>query len=365
MKAAVLRCANKPLSLEELELLPPREGEVSVRFAASGVCHSDLSRIEGKRKQALPIVLGHEAAGVIEAVGPGVTNVAPGDHVVLSFLYDCGRCFFCSIGKPNLCEIGLSMLRDGVQLDGTTRLRKGDEVIHHMVISSFGERGVVPARCATRIPKDVPLHVAALIGCGVLTGTGSVFNTSRVTAGSTVLVIGAGGVGLNVIQACSIVGASVIAVADISDSKLEMARKFGATHFINAKTENVVDKAKELSSGRGVDYAFEVIGNPATIRQIYDAIRPAGTAVVVGLAPQGTCCEVDASVMPLTEKVVMGSMYGSFRPVVDIERLVRMYQAKELKLDELVTKTYRLDQINDALHDLHGGTLARGVIRYD
>lgn len=365
MKAAVLRQYGAPLSLEDLDLLPPQDGEVLVRFAASGVCHSDMTRIEGKRPSALPIVLGHEAAGHVEQVGPGVTHLVPGDRVVLSFLYDCGQCYYCCSGRPNLCEVGRGILRGGTMPNGTTRLRKGDEEIHHMVVSSFAEKGVVPARCAVKIPDEVPLEAAALIGCGVLTGTGAVFNTASVRPGDSVLVVGTGGIGLNVVQGAKIAGASVIAVSDLNPDKLATAREFGATHLIDARTEDPIAAARNLTQGRGVDHAFEAIGNTHTIRQCYDAVRPGGKAVVVGIAEVGACCEVEAISLPMTEKILTGSFYGSYRPRLDVERLVDLYRSNRLRLDELISRRYRLDQINDAFHDLHSGILTRGVISYE
>ncbi|MBC7133666.1 MAG: Zn-dependent alcohol dehydrogenase [Roseovarius sp.] len=365
MKAAVLRAYREPLSLEEVDLLPPQTGEIRIRFAASGVCHSDMTRIEGARPSPLPIILGHEASAYVEELGPGVEGLQVGDRVVLSFLYDCGRCFFCRSGHPNLCEVGVGMLRNGTMPDGTTRLRKGDEVLYHMTVSSFAEEAVVPARCATRVPDELPMDVAALIGCGVLTGTGAVFNAARVSPGDSVLIIGAGGVGLNAVQAAAIAGASVIVVSDINPDKLAIARDFGATHVVDARTEDPVAIARDLTHGRGVDFAFEVIGRPATIRQCHDAIRPAGTAIVVGVGEVGDCCEIDTASLPFSEKVLTGTLYGGARPGLDVERLVDLYLNDRLRLDELITRTYRLDQINEAFHDLHEGRLARGLIRYE
>lgn len=364
MKAAVLRAYGQPLSIEDVDLLPPQDGEVMIRYAASGICHSDMTRMQGKRPSALPIVLGHEASGYVEEIGPGVTGLAKGDRVVLSFLYDCGRCFYCCSGRPNLCEVGMGMLKNGTMPDGTTRLRRCTEVIHHMVISSFAEYGVVPARCVTKIPDSVPMESAALIGCAVLTGTGAVFNTGEVRPGDSILVVGSGGVGLNVIQGAAIAGASVILVSDINPEKLAIAREFGATHTIDAREQDPVAAARSLTQGRGVDFAFEAIGHKATIRQCYDAIRPGGKAIVVGASEAGSCCEIEALTL-IQEKVLTGSFYGGARPRLDVERLTQLYGAGRLKLDELITRTYSLDQINEAFHDLHDGTLARGLIRYE
>ena len=237
MKAAVLRAYRAPLSIEEIDLLPPKSGEIRVRYAASGVCHSDMGRIEGARASSLPIVLGHEASAYVEELGPGVTGFEIGDRVVLSFIYDCTECYFCRSGHPNLCEVGMGMLRNGTMPDGTTRLRKGDEVLHHMTVSSFAEQAVLPARCATKIPDDMSMDVAALIGCAVLTGTGAVFNAAPVSPGDSVLIIGAGGVGLNTVQAAAIAGATTIIVSDMNPEKLKLAQSFGATHLVDARNE--------------------------------------------------------------------------------------------------------------------------------
>lgn len=364
MKAAVLRTYRSPLCIEDIGLLPPQSGEIRVRFAASGIGHSDMTRIEGARASSLPIVLGHEASAYVQELGPGVTGLKLGDRVVLSFLYDCGDCYFCHSGHPNLCEVGIGMLRSGTLADGTTRLRKGDEIIHPMTVSSFAEEAVVPARCATRIPDDMSME-AALIGCAVLTGTGAVFNTAQVRPGESVLVVGSGGVGLNIVQAAVIAGASIIIVSDMNPENLKMAHSFGATHLLDARSEDPVAKAKELTRGRGVDFAFEAIGNKVTIRQCYDAIRSAGKVIVVGAAEAGSCCEIEALTLPFTEKTLTGSMYGGARPGLDIERLIDLRSSKRLRLEELISQTYRLDQINEAFHDLHEGRLARGLIRYE
>lgn len=365
MKAAVLREYGQPLSIEDLDLLPPGPGEVRVRFAASGVCASDMTRIQGKRASSLPIVLGHEASGYVEELGPGVTGLAPGDRVVMSFVYDCGECFYCRAGQPNLCEVGLDMLRLGHMPDGTTRLRRGDEVIHHMVVSSFAEYGVVPARCAIRIPDSMPMDAAALIGCAVLTGTGAVFNTGKVRPGESVMVVGTGGVGLNIIQGAAIAGAGKIIAVDINPDKLDIARQFGATHTIDAGKTDPVTAARELTGGRGVDYALEALGHTKTVEQCFAAVRKGGKAIVVGVGEAGTCCELDILTMALQEKSVAGCFYGSTRPRPDVERLAQFYEDGRLKLDELITRDYRLDQVNAAFDDLRSGVLARGLIRYE
>lgn len=364
MKAAVLRGYNQPLTIEEVELLPPREGEIKVRFAASGVCHSDLTRIQGQRPSSLPIVLGHEAAGTVVEVGPGVTKFAPGDHVVLLFLYRCGKCHQCTIGRPNLCQVGAKILAEGTLLDGTTRLRKGHEVLYHMVVSSFGEYGVLPQECAVKIPEDVPLDKAALIGCGVLTGTGAVFNKAKVQPGSSVMVMGAGGVGLNVVQAAAVAGATKIIAVDKVRSKLDLALEFGATHVVDASRVDPVEEVKRLTGGNGADYSFEVIGHPATIRQTYDATCTGGMAIVIGVAHHQAEVNIYAMSLPFHEKILTGSFYGGTRGDIDVQRLVELYRQGKLKLDPLITKTYGLEEINDAFADMEQGKLARGLVVY-
>ena len=364
MKAAVYYRPNEPLSLEELELLEPQRNEVTVRIEAAGVCHSDLHFIDGLLPHPTPAVLGHEGAGVVETVGEGVTYVQPGDHVILSFIPSCGQCPYCIAGRPNLCTVGNRAAVRGTLLDGTTRLRKGDQEIYHMTCTScFAERSVVPESSLVRIRDDMPLDRAALIGCGVMTGVGAVINTAKVQAGSVVAVIGCGGVGLNVVQGASLSGAAKIIAVDVSDFKLELAQQFGATHTVNAATDpDVVGAIRQLSPG-GADYAFEVIGRTEAMRQAYDATRRGGMAIVVGLAPAGAEVSIPAASF-LQEKVLTGSSYGGARPRIDMPKLIDLYLAGKLKLDELISRRYPLDGINDAFQALREGEVARSVIQF-
>lgn len=364
MKAAVLRAYETPLSMEEVEVLPPGPSEVLVRFAASGVCHSDLTRIQGQRASALPIILGHEGAGIVEAVGPGVTAVGVGDRVVLSWMYGCGQCAYCAAGRPNLCRVGFRMLAEGTFPDGTTRFRRNGEAIHHMVVSSFGEFGVVPEGCAIPIPADVPFERAALIGCSVLTGVGAVTRTARVEAGTAVAVFGCGGVGLNVIQGAVLSGAGRIIAVDVQDDKLELATRFGATHTVRAGRADTVAAVRAAAGGLGADYAFEAIGRKETVGQAYAAIRPGGIAVVVGLMPSAADMVLPGTETVQQEKMLVGSFYGGSRPRIDIPRLIELYRGGRLRLDDLVTRTYAHAEINEALDDLGRGLLARGVVVY-
>ncbi len=355
MKAAVLTEAKKPLVIQDVEIADPGPGQVLVKTGASGVCHSDLHFIDGLWPVPTPAVLGHEAAGTVEQVGEGVTYVEPGDHVVLLFVPFCGVCSYCTTGRPNLCPQGRSR---------TPTLRIGDKsVAPFLSMSSFAEYMVVPEGGVVKIPKDVPFASAALVGCGVMTGVGAAINTAKVAPGSACAVIGTGGVGLNVIQGCALAGAERIIAIDINTNKLEMAREFGATHFIDASKEDPVAKVRELTEG-GADYAFEVIGLPEAITQAFDMARPGGEAIVVGMAPIGSEAKISAPAF-LGEKVLRGCVYGSTRPRYDMPRIISLYQAGKLKLDELVSRTYPLEGINDAFAALKNGEVARSVITFE
>jgi len=361
MKAAVFYGPHQPLSVEEVELAPPKAGEVLVKVAACGVCHSDLHFLEGKNPIATPCVLGHEAAGVVEGVGPGVQYVSPGDHVVISFVPTCGQCHYCLVGRPNLCTVGNRATAMGTMLDGTTRLsQQGRPVYHEACVAGFAPYTVVPEISLAKIRPDMPLDRAALLGCGVMTGVGAVFNTAHVQPGSDVAVIGCGGVGLNVIQGAFLAGASRIIAIDLLEHKLQLAQELGATHVVNASQEDPVAAVRRISPG-GVDYAFEVIGLPETIRQAFDMTRRGGMAVVVGLAPSGSQVSLPAAAF-LLEKTITGSAYGGTRFRVDIPRLVELYMSGRLKLDPLISRLYPLDQINDAFDALRRGEVARSII---
>jgi S-(hydroxymethyl)glutathione dehydrogenase/alcohol dehydrogenase len=304
----------------------------------------------------LPAVLGHEAAGVVEKVGDGVTHVQPGDHVILLFVPFCGTCDYCTTGRPNLCPRGRGL--------APTTLKIGDRVVPSFLsMSSFAEYMMVPESGVVNIRKDVPLSVAALVGCGVMTGVGAAINTAKVEPGASCAVIGTGGVGLNVIQGCSLAGAEKIIAIDVNPNKLEMAREFGATHFVNASNEDPIAKVRELTGG-GAHYAFEAIGLPAAIKQAFDMVRSGGEAVVVGMAPLGSEATISAPAF-LQEKVLRGCLYGSTRPRYDMPRLLDLYMSKRLKLDELVSRTYPIEGINDAFSAMKAGEVARSVIVFN
>ena len=360
MRAAVFYEVGQPLAVEAVELEPPRSGEVSVRIAATGVCHSDLHYIKGELTTPMPVVLGHEAAAVVEAVGDGVDSVRPGDHVVLLFAPACGRCRYCDSGRPHLCEMRYRVR--GKMPDGTTRLRKGGQELNHFTcVSSWAERAVVPESGVLPIGEDVPLTVAALLGCAVTTGVGAVVNTARVQAGSSVAVFGVGGVGVNVVQGARIAGAATIVAVDLLDHRLEAARRFGATHTVNAGQEDPVRAIQGLTGG-GADYAFEVIGRASTVRQAVDCIARGGVAVAVGLPPAREEYAVPGPAFVFNEKTLRACFYGSARLRADIPRLIDLYHGKRLLLDELITATYPLDRVNDAVAALDRGDGLRGLL---
>ncbi len=364
MNAAVLYKANTPLQIVDVEQEGPKAGEARVRVKAAGVCHSDWHIMNGDWQIPLPMVLGHEAAGIVDEIGAGVANVKPGDHVIFSFRAHCGRCFYCSIGRSILCD-GHQSAR-WAMIDGTTRLSRDGQAIFQMArIGTFSERVVCPAEMLVPIDKAMPWPQAALIGCCVPTGVGAVTRAAKVEAGTSVLVIGCGGVGLNVVQGARLAGAATIIACDLVDRKLEFAREFGATHTINAKQENVADGVRALTSGRGVDYAFDAIGGEQTTLQIVDAIRTGGLAMIVGMAAMSVRAPIAPYLMALQEKTLKGTLYGSVQPNVDFPWLVDLYLQGRLKLDQLVSRTYTLTEINEGFARMLSGEVARGVVVFE
>jgi S-(hydroxymethyl)glutathione dehydrogenase/alcohol dehydrogenase len=368
MKAAVLFEPNMPLQIEEVTLQAPKANEVLVRIAASGVCRSDHHLMTGATQHPLPVVLGHEGAGVVEAVGPGVTRAQPGDHVVLSWVPVCGDCFYCSNGLPAQCDTSIEPLWGGVMLDGTSRLSIGEQTIYHYTaLATFAEQVVVPESCCVPIRKEVPLKVAALIGCAVTTGVGAVVRRARVTPGSSVAVFGCGGVGLNVVQAAALSGAVPIIAVDISSDKLAMAERFGATYLLDASGESLdaVEAIHALTGGRGADYTFEAIGLPPVMKQAVDAARRGGTIVLVGLGPHGDKIELGAGTFTRSDKVLTSAYYGMTDPMRDMPTFLEWYLNGMLKLDELITHTFALDDVNKAFDAMQSGEAVRSVIVFD
>ena len=360
MKAAVLYEPKTPLKIEELDLNEPGPGEVLVKLMASGVCHSDWHIVKGDwTYHVLPTVLGHEGAGVVESVGSNVSAVKPGDHVILSWKPSCGTCEMCQKGWPNLCD------RSPV-VSSKPSVRGTGTVINQLAgLGTFANYTVVPEVAAVPIDKDIPFAQAALVGCGVTTGVGAVLNTAQVQPGSTVAVFGCGGVGLNCIQGSAIANAATIVAVDLLDNKLEMAREFGATHTVNASREDPVERIKELTDGKGAHYAFEAIGLAAEpFVQSVQCTRKRGITVWVGHAPVNTPVTIDArELMP--EKTVIGSMYGTARPQIEFPRLLNLYKAGKLKLDELITRRFPLEEVNSAFEVLGKGEVARSVLSLD
>jgi len=361
MKAAVMRAVGEPLHVEEVQIGTPGPREVLVRTAATGVCHSDLHVLEGSLPNPLPTVLGHEPAGVVEAVGDQVRHVVPGDHVIGCLSAFCGTCEYCVAGRPNLCEGEATMRRP----DEPPRLAKDGQPIAQFVhLSAFAEKMLVHENALVRIRRDVPLDCAALIGCGVTTGLGAVFNRARVPAGATVAVIGCGGIGLSVVQGCRIAGAGRIVAVDTVPMKLELAARLGATDTVNAADGNPVKAVVDLTAG-GVDYAFEAIGLAATVRQAVRMTRKGGTIVMIGVVPAGTSVELPGADIVLREKTILGCMMGSNRFRVDMPRYVELYRSGALRLDEMISARLPLDGVNDALDALRRGTAARSVIVFE
>lgn len=357
MKAAVLWERRAPLAIEDVELADPAPGEARVRIAASGVCHSDLHHIQRETWLLPPFVPGHEAAGVVEAVGEGVTRVKPGDRVISAFGVKCGECYFCLRGQFHLCATPYPQ---------NVRIRQGDRAITPCLnVGSFAEYANLDARNLVPIPDDMPMGPAALIACGVTTGIGAVINTAKVEPGASVAVIGLGGVGLNVVQGAVLAGAARIIAVDLVDYKLELARDFGATHVFNARHGDPVEEVRRLTGGWGADYAFEVIGLPQTITQAYEAIRKGGTAVVVGVAAEDAEVSINAVGMMRSGKTLLGCNYGSVRPYVDFPRYVDLYQNGRIKLDELISRRFALDEANEAFAAMERGEVARGIISFD
>jgi len=367
VKAAVLASVGQPLEIRtDVEVDEPHAGEVKVRMAASGVCHSDLSMQNGTLLTPTPVVLGHEGSGVIEALGEGVTDLAVGDHVVISWVPQCGSCYVCRRGQPELCEQSSMAVARGCLLDGTTRFSSGGAPLYQAgAAGTFAEVSVIPASGAVRIPADLDLTVAALLGCGVLTGVGAALNTARVGEGDIVAVVGCGGVGLNVIQGARIAGAAKIIAVDVNPAKLRTAEQFGATAVVNAGERDPVSAVMDLTGQRGADVAFEVIGLQPTIDQTITMTRRGGQAVLVGVPAMDVVVNIPAFFgLVLAEKTIKGCWYGSSDVQRDVPRLIEHYRAGRLKLDELISRTISVDEVNQAFDAMKAGEVARSVIEY-
>jgi alcohol dehydrogenase len=370
-RAAVLRemglprpyVESRPLRLEEVELAGPGPEELLVRVRAAGLCHSDLSVIDGSRPRPLPMVLGHEAAGEVLEVGPGTGGFAPGDQVVFSFVPACGHCLPCAEGRPALCEPGARANTAGTLLGGERRWRDADghELHHHLGVSAFAELTVVSARSAVRVDRDLAPEIAALFGCAVTTGVGAVVNTARVRAGESVAVFGLGGVGLAAVIGAVAAGAHPIVGVDVLPAKLEQARALGATHVVLASDERAVEAIREVTGG-GARHAIETAGHERALAQAYAATRRGGTTVVVGLPDPRVLLAVAAVGIVAEERTIQGSYLGSAVPARDVPRYVALYRAGRLPVDRLLSHRLRLDQLDEGFDRLARGEAVRQVV---
>ena len=367
IRAAVLERTGGELAVQDVDLAPPGPGEVLVRLAASGVCHSDQNAIDGTAATPCPAVLGHEGAGVVEALGDGVTAVAVGDHVTLSWAPSCGRCAECIRDLPQLCQAAWPAMGAGALLDGTTRLSRDGEPIHHYsLISSFAEACVVPERSCVVIPKDVPFDVAGLVGCAVTTGVGAVWNTARVRPGDRVAIVGCGGVGLSALLGAVAAGASEIIAVDVSEAKLAVARELGATQGVLwAGGPDETAEAVRQATGGGVDYAIEATGRPEAMTAAFLSTRNRGAAVLIGIPHEDAVLSVPALTIPRMERRILGSIYGSARPERDFLTILDLYRRGRLPLDRLVSHRLPLERIDEAFALMHAGEARRAELELE
>ncbi len=355
---------SKPLVIEELNLADPGPGEVLVEMAGAGLCHSDLSVIDGSRPRIMPMVMGHEASGIVREVGQGVHDLKPDDHVVFSFVPLCGHCLPCAIGRPALCEPGAAANTAGTLLSGRRPFRNMSdlEINHHLGVSAFSEHTVVAQESLIKIDSQLPLSTAALFGCAVMTGVGAVVNTAKVEPGSSVAVFGLGGVGLSTIMGARAAGAETIFAVDLLPDKLELAATVGATHLIHAGEEDPVTMIKDITNG--VDYAFESVGNELVLQQAYAATKRGGTTITIGLPHPSKMFSIPAVSLVAEERTVKGSYMGSAVPRRDLPRFIAMYEAGLLPVDQLLTRTISLEEINTGFDNLTTGAAVRQVVTF-
>jgi Zn-dependent alcohol dehydrogenases, class III len=359
MKAAVFHGPHQPLTIETVDIDKPMGREVLVRTVASGVCHSDLHFVDGFYPFPAPAILGHEAAGIVEAVGPQVVEFRPGDHVICCLSLFCGQCEYCLTGKTHLCQTRPTRTKG----EPPKLSWKGQPVNQFANLSAYAEQMLVHENALVKIDDKMPLAQAALIGCGVTTGVGAVLNTARIEAGTTTAIFGAGGVGLATIQGARIAGARMIIAVDTMAAKLERAKELGATHLVDASKDDPVKAIRTLTGG-GVDYSFEAIGLKIAAEQCFDCIKPGGTATVIGMIPVGQKIELDGP-MFLREKKIQGCSMGSNRFKVDMPRYIELYRQGRLKLDEMVTRRGKLEEVNEAFRAMKAGEVARTVLMFD
>ena len=363
MKAAVCYEPTGKLTLEEVTLAEPEVNEVLVKLVASGVCHSDLHFMKGEMYCAMPTVAGHEGAGIVEKVGPGVTTLQPGDHVVMMVSFSCGKCRFCVEGRPTMCVENMPVMAGGVlPVCGGMRLSKGDQALHHLFgLACFAEYTVVHERSCVKIRDDAPMDKVCLLGCGVATGIGASINTAGIRPGESVAIWGAGGVGLSAVMGARLAGAGKIIAIASNDKKLALARELGADHVVNYKQEDPLGKVMELSGG-GVDYAIETAGSAEVIQQAYASIHGGGKCVVAGMAAMGTAVTIQSYEF-LLGKTITGTVQGDIRAQIDIPRYIDMFMDGKLPFDKMISKTYTLDQVNEAFEALEKGEVIRSVIK--
>jgi len=363
MKAAICYEAGAPLKVEEVALDDPQVNEVLVKLIASGVCHSDLHFMKGEMYCTMPVVVGHEGAGIVEKVGPGVTTLQPGDHVILMVSFSCGKCRFCVEGRPTMCVENMPVMAGSVlPISCQTRIKKGDQAINHLFgLATFAEYTVVHERSCVKIRDDAPLDKVCLLGCGVATGIGAAINTAGVRPGESIAIWGAGGVGLSAVMGSKLAGAGKIIAVASNDSKLALAKEFGADYVVNYKQDEPVGKVMELTGG-GADYAIETAGRVEVIQQAYASIHSGGKCVVAGMAPIGTAVSIQSYEF-LLGKAITGTVQGDIKAQVDIPRYVDMFMDGKLPFDKLISKSYSLDQINEAFEALEKGEVIRSVIR--
>jgi Zn-dependent alcohol dehydrogenase len=357
VKAAVCREFGRPLAIEDVDIADPGPGEVRVRIRACAICHSDISYAEGAWGGPLPAVYGHEAAGIVDSVGAGVKSTRAGEHVVVTLVRSCGHCHYCARELPVACETSFP-------LDHTSpiRSRDGQPIVHGLRTGSFAELVVVHASQLVAVPADLPFDSASLLACGVITGYGAVVNTAAVPAGSSVAVIGVGGIGLNSIQAAALAGARPVIAVDLVDGKLEAALRFGASHAVNPAHEDVVGAVRAATGGRGADFVFVAVGAKAAFEQAFTLLARAGAVVVVGMPATGVVSAFDPGSLAGWNQRILGSKMGGTRIGIDIPRLVDLYRAGRLKLDELISGRYPLDGINEAIDAVNRGNALRNVI---
>jgi alcohol dehydrogenase len=372
IKAAVLRQMNvpapyaqsKPLAIETIDLAPPGPGEVLVRIAAAGLCHSDLSVINGDRPRPMPMALGHEAAGVVEALGEGVDDLHPGDHVVMVFMPSCGHCLRCSEGRPALCEPGAAANAAGTLAGGKIRLsRHGQNVHHHLGVSAFADHAVVSRNSLVKIDRDLPFVEAALFGCAVLTGVGAVVNTAQVRAGSTAVVVGLGGVGLASVMGAHAAGARTVVAVDLALEKLALAKDIGATAVVNGRDGDAVEQVRELTGG-GADYAFEIAGSTRALDNAFHMTKRGGVTVTAGLPPPSAALPVNVVQLVGEERTLKGSYIGTCVPVRDVPRFIALYRDGRLPVDRLLSGKIKLEDLNEGFDRLSDGSAVRQVIEF-